>query len=77
MFEVVFVKIYNYDHSTKLYRKISRVCCRLYCYECAARVTLPTATGDIFSGIAWCYGNNDFIIRTIARSEAARVTCST
>ena len=33
--------LYNYHHSTKLYRKISRVCCRLYCYECAARVTMP------------------------------------
>ena len=33
-----------------------------------------------FSGIAWYYGDNDFIIRTfdfIARSDAARVTCST
>ena len=38
--------IYNYHHSTKLYRKISRVCCRLYCYECAARVTMPTATNE-------------------------------
>ena len=27
-----------------LYWKISRVCCPLYCYECAARVTMPTAT---------------------------------
>ena len=42
----------NYHHSTKLYRKISRVCCRLYCYGCAARVTMPTATRNIFSGIA-------------------------
>ena len=38
--------LYNYHHSTKLYWKISRVCCRLYCYECAARVTMPTATNE-------------------------------
>ena len=39
--------LYNYNHhSTKLYQKISRVCCRLYCYECAARVTMPTATNE-------------------------------
>jgi len=25
-------------HNTKLYRKISWVCCRLHCYECTARV---------------------------------------
>ena len=33
-----------------------------------------------FSGIAWYYGDNDFIIQTfdfIARSDAACVTCST
>ena len=33
-----------------------------------------------FSGIAWYYGDNDFIIRTfdfIACSDAACVTCST
>ena len=30
--------------------------------------------------IAWCYGDNDFIVRTfdfVAQSDAARVTCST
>ena len=40
-------RLYNYPHSTKLYRKISRVCCRLYCYECAARVTMPMATNEL------------------------------
>ena len=25
--------VYNYHHSTKLYWKISQVCCRLYCYD--------------------------------------------
>ena len=40
------VILYNYHHNTKLYWKISRVCCRLYCYECAARVTMPTATNE-------------------------------
>ena len=38
--------IYNFHHCTKLYRKISRVYCRLYCYECAARVTMPMATNE-------------------------------
>ena len=38
--------LYKYDHSTKLYWKISQVCCRLYCYKCAARVTMPTATNE-------------------------------
>ena len=40
------VILYNYHHNTKLYRKISRVCCRLYCYKCAARVTMPMATNE-------------------------------
>ena len=41
--------------------EISRVCCHLYCYECAAWVTMPMATNKwYFSGIAWYY--NDFII---------------
>ena len=35
-----------YHHSTKLHWKMSRVCCRLYFYECAARVTMPTATNQ-------------------------------
>ena len=35
---------------------------------------------DIFFGIAWYYGNNDFIIRTFdltVRSDAAHATCGT
>ena len=28
----------------KLYHKISWLCCHLYCYECTAWVTMPTAT---------------------------------
>ena len=36
----------NSHHSTKLYQKISQVCCHLYGYECAARVTTPTATNE-------------------------------
>ena len=38
--------IYKYHHSTKPYHKISQVCCHLYCYECAARVTMLTATNE-------------------------------
>ena len=45
---------------TKLHRKISRVCCHLY-YECAAWLTMLMATN--FSGRAWYYGDNDFIIQ--------------
>ena len=52
--------IYKYHHSANLYWKISRVSCHLYCYKCAAQVTLPTATNGWFS-ILWWY---DFIIRT-------------
>ena len=33
-------------HLFILYQKILWVCCRLYCYECAARVTMPTATNE-------------------------------
>ena len=58
------------------YKAILEVCCRLYCYECTAQVTMPTAN-DIFS--------DDFIIRTITRHSAqlvvpdtdSCVTCST
>ena len=38
--------LHNYHHGTKLYWKISRVCCHLYCCECVARVTMPTATNE-------------------------------
>ena len=42
---------------------------------------MPTATNELyFSGIAWYYGDNDFIVRTfdfIAHSDAAHVACST
>ena len=58
------------------YKAILEVCCRLYCYECTAQVTMPTAN-DIFS--------DDFIIRTITRHSTqlvvpdtdSCVTCST
>ena len=34
-----------------------------YCYECAARVTIPKAMNErCFLGIAFYYGNNDFIV---------------
>ena len=47
-----------------------------------SRVTMPKwqQTSDIFSDIAWFYGDNDFIIQTfdfIACSDAVHVTCST
>ena len=34
------------NRGPKLYRKISPVCCRLYCYECTARAMMPTATNE-------------------------------
>ena len=62
--------LYNYHHSTKLYRKISPVCCRLYCYKCSARVTMPMAINQwYFSDIAWYYGDEDFIIQTSLRIQ--------
>ena len=57
------------------------VCCRLYCYGSEAWVAMPTATNKWYSfGIAWYYGDNDFIIRTsdfIACSDVHIVQCST
>ena len=68
--------LYKYHHSTKPYRKY---------HEFVAICVVTNAqhrqqTSDIFSGIAWYYGDIDFIIRTfdvIARSDEAHVTCST
>jgi len=61
--------IYNYHHSTKLYRKISRVCCR---YECAARGTMPTATNEWYffwySSVLWFYQTNFWFYCTFRRS---------
>ena len=49
-FTIVFLHmaiLCKYHHSRKLYQKISRVCCHLYCYECAARsVIMPMATNE-------------------------------
>ena len=42
----IMIILYNYHHSMELYRKISRVYCRLYCYECAAWVAMPMATNE-------------------------------
>ena len=36
----------KYQHSTKLYWKISQVCCHLYCYKSTAQVTMPMATNE-------------------------------
>ena len=51
--------LYKYHHSTKLHWKISWVCCRLYCYKCAAWVTMPTATNKRYffscSLVLWWY----------------------
>ena len=48
-----------YHHCMKLYQKVSRVCCCLYYYECAAWVTMPTATNEWYffwySLVLWWY----------------------
>ena len=45
--------MFNYHHRMKLYQKISRVCCRLYCYECATQVIMPTAINQWYSFVLW------------------------
>ena len=43
-------------------------------------VTCANGKKQVFCGIVWYYGDNDFIIRNfgfIARSDAARENCST
>ena len=56
------IKIYNgilyrYPYSTKL--AIPQVCCRLYCYECTAWVTMPMAT------IEWYFFLHSLVLRMI------------
>ena len=74
----------KYYHSTKLYRKISRVCCRLYCCECAAWQQWQQTSDIVFGTMVII---NSFIIQTfIACSDAcmwlvipdtdSHVTCS-
>ena len=60
-----------------LYRKIS-LCCRLCCYECTARVTMPTATNKRYffrynMVLRWWF----YRANLIAHSDAVCVTCST
>ena len=44
-----------------------------YCYECEARVTiLRQRTSDIFPGVEFYYGNNDFIVWLPCEPEMAR-----
>ena len=67
---------YNYHHSNKLYRKISWVCCRLYCYKCTARVTMPTATNKWYFfrySLVLVISDTDFVIS----DTDFHVTCST
>ena len=45
----------HYHHSTKLYRKkISLVCCRLYCYSCCTLITIQTATNLWYFPVQLC-----------------------
>ena len=44
------VVVHKYHHSTKLYQRISHVCCSLYCYECAAYVTVSTTINEGYFG---------------------------
>ena len=50
---------YKYHQSTRKYHDAF-----LYCYKCAAQVTMATDSW-YFSGIAWCYGDNDFINKSL------------
>ena len=55
--------ICNYHHSMKNITRLN--CCHLYCYECAARVTMPTATNKwCYSAIAWYKSDNDITLWT-------------
>ena len=69
--------LYKYHHSTKLYWKISWVCCRLYCYECAERVIIQMAINRWYSfqhsSVLWWWF---YHINFIACSDA-HVICST
>ena len=70
-------------HNTKLYRKISWVCYRLYCYEFVARVTIQTANKwVIFSPILSYEPSISLHIQTqcawlIVPDMDSHVTCST
>ena len=41
-----YLMLYNDHHSTKLYWKMSQICCCLYCYECVVQVTMLMATNE-------------------------------
>ena len=43
------IYIHVYHHSTKVYWKITWGCCRLYCYECVIKLTMPTTRNE------WCF----------------------
>ena len=84
IFMMVFVLISihcNYYHSTRVYLKTSWVCCWLFCYECAAGVTMPTVTNlivifyPVYLGtmVIFYYRTTDFIVC----SDVACVTCNT
>ena len=45
--------LYKYHNCAKLYRKISRVCCRLYCYKYAAQVPMPMTANKWYSLVLW------------------------
>ena len=46
--------IKSYHHSTKLYRKISLVCCHWHCYSCCALVTIQMATNLWYFPVQLC-----------------------
>ena len=53
-----------------LYRKISRVCCRLYCYECATRITSAQLPIDAPPHTSW----REFSL--VGSSWTVALTCS-
>ena len=76
----IILTLYNYHHSTKLYQKISRACCRLHSTSNNAKVNKRVI---FFSSIAWYYCDNDepLYVQTQCASLAVpdtdfHVTCS-
>ena len=55
----------KYHHSTKLYQKLSQVCCHLYSYECRARLYNASDNKQvIFFRYSRYHSDNNFIIWT-------------
>ena len=76
-FIYVFQTDNNYHHSTKLYWKISQVCCRLYCYECTARAQPGSMVTKILSQTFDFITCSDTSVQLAVPDTDSRVICST